>query len=222
MREAHSIEVSAADREEMGGGGSQQPAETWGGECRSFWSQRKQRNGGDRRRCGAQIRCTEPSDIPLAHRHCPPGQVPCLAWVAHSASVRRPGPTHFWWRRPRAWLSGFLAQQASHAFAHEPRFPSHTRSFETPAPRMRAQPQAQPIRLGRRSRLHHRNDQSAASSDGVRPLARTDQGMEPSDCVRLLEIAAAPARVLEGVDRERTVLILVRLVPAQLNKDQRQ
>jgi hypothetical protein len=41
--------------------------------------------------------------------------------------------------------------------------------------------------------------------------------MEPSDCVRLLEIAAAPARVLEGVDRERTVLILVRLVPAQVN-----
>jgi hypothetical protein len=30
---------------------------------------------------------------------------------------------------------------------------------------------SQPIRLGRRSRPHHRNDQSWASSDGVRPLA---------------------------------------------------
>jgi hypothetical protein len=46
----------------------------------------------------------------------------------------------------------------------------HT-EFRDPAPRMRAQPQAQPIRLGRRSRPHHRNDQSWASSDGVRPLA---------------------------------------------------
>jgi hypothetical protein len=55
-----------------GGGGSQHPAETWGGECGSFWSQRKLRNDGDHRRCAAQIRCTEPSDIPLAHRHCPP------------------------------------------------------------------------------------------------------------------------------------------------------
>ena len=60
----------------------------------------------------------------------------------------------------------------------------------------------------------------------LRPIlvtnSRTGQGVEPSDCVRPLEIAAAPARVLEGVDRERTVLILVRLVPAHLNKGQRQ
>jgi hypothetical protein len=78
-----------------GGGGSQHPAETWGGECGSFWSQRKLRNGRDHRRCAAQIRCTEPSDIPLAHRHCPPGQVRRLACVAHSASVRRPGRPTF-------------------------------------------------------------------------------------------------------------------------------
>jgi hypothetical protein len=40
-----------------------------------------------------------------------------------------------WWRRPRAWLSGFLAQQASHAVAHEPLLPeSHTEFRDPGAP----------------------------------------------------------------------------------------
>lgn len=132
-----------------GGGGSQQPAETWGGECGSFWSQRKLRNGRDHRRCAAQIRCTEPSDIPLAHRHCPPGQcVASLGSLIQAQCDDRGRPT-FGGDGHRPGSLVFSRNQASHAFAHEPRLQSHTRSFETPAPRMRAQPQAQPIRLGR-------------------------------------------------------------------------
>jgi hypothetical protein len=38
------------------------------------------------------------------------------------------------WRRPR--LSGLLAQQASHALAHEPLLPAPTPGFETPARRI--------------------------------------------------------------------------------------
>ena len=67
------------------------------------------------------------------HRHCPAGPVRRLA-----GRLGERQRDHVDQRRRQRWqtrLSGLLAQQASHPFAHKPLFPAPHRAFETPARR---------------------------------------------------------------------------------------